>query len=72
MISESQMKSWYDNSKHFIIEGDRKYCIPLFMSIQLKKYIRRFQKNGECNLVLEWYNMLEQDEKAEIEVTPLN
>ena len=72
MISESYMQSWYANSKHFIIEGNRKYCIPIFMSIQLRKYIRRFEKNGEMNLVLEWYNMLEVHEKAEIEVTPLN
>jgi hypothetical protein len=72
MISESQMESWYANSKHFIIEGNQKYCIPIFMSIQLKKYMRRFEKNGERNLVLEWYNMLEMHEKAEIEITPLN
>ena len=72
MISESHMNSWYANSKHFVIEGNRKYCIPIFMSIQLKKYMRRFEKNGERNLVLEWYNMLELHERAEIEVTPLN
>ena len=72
MISESQMKSWYSGSKHFIVEGERKYCLPIFMGIQLRKYIRRFQKNGESNLVFEWYNNLELHEKAEIEVTPLN
>jgi len=72
MISESQTKSWYANSKHFIIEGNCKYCIPIFMSIQLKKYMRRFEKNGEHNLVSEWYSMLELHEKAEIEITPLS
>lgn len=72
MISESQMNSWYANSKHFVIEGNRKYCIPILMSIQLKKYMRRFEKNGERNLVLEWYNMLELHERAQIEVTALN
>ena len=42
------------------------------MSIQLKKYMRRFEKNGEHNLVSEWYSMLELHEKAEIEITPLS
>ena len=72
MFSEFPMKSWYAGSKHIIIEGDKKFCLPIFMSIQLKKYLRRFQSNGESNLVMEWYNMLEVHEKAEVEVTRLN
>jgi len=42
------------------------------MSIQLQKYIRRFQKNGETNLVYEWYSLLEAEQKAEVEVTRMN
>ena len=72
MFSEIPMKSRYTGSKQIIIEGDTKFCLPIFMSIQLKKYLRRFQKNNESNLVMEWYNMLEVHEKAEVEVTRLN
>jgi len=69
---ENQIIDWYANSKHFIIEGDVKYCLPIFMGIRLRKYIRKFEKNGERNLVMEWYNLLELHEKAEVEVTRLN
>jgi hypothetical protein len=72
MLRENQMTSWYAGSKHFIVEGGTKYCLPIFMGIQLRKYLRRFQKNGERNLVMEWYNGLEVHERAEIEVTNLN
>ena len=72
MYTEYQMQSWYAGSKHIIVEGELKFCLPIFLSIQLKKYIRRFQKNGEQNLVMEWYNMLETHEKAEIEIIRLN
>jgi len=69
---ETQIRSWYDGSKHIIVEGDTRFCLPCFMSNQLKKYLRKFQKNGESNLVMEWYNLLEIHEKAEIEITRLN
>ena len=72
MITENRIHSWYSGSKHIIVEGEVKYCLPIFMGIQLQKYIRRFQKNGEKNLVMEWYNLLQAEEKAEVEVTRLN
>ena len=72
MFREGPIQSWYAGSKHIIIEGNTKFCLPIFMSIQLQKYIRRFEKNGEHNLVMEWYNMLELHEKAEVEITRMN
>ena len=72
MFTETQIQSWYAGSKHIIVEGELKYCLPIFMSIQLQKYIRRFQKNGETNLVYEWYSLLEAEQKAEVEVTRMN
>jgi hypothetical protein len=66
MFTETQIQSWYAGSKHIIVEGELKYCLPIFMSIQLQKYIRRFQKNGERNLVGEWYNLLEAEQKQRL------
>ena len=56
---------------HYVIEENTKYCLPLYLALQLNKHLRKIKNSHSKNFVSNWINNLPPEEKQLINVTNL-
>lgn len=56
---------------HYIIEEKNKYCLPLYLAIQLNVHLRSFRNSSVQNPVSTWIGQLPAEERQLINITPV-
>ena len=56
---------------HYVVEENTKYCLPLYLALQLNKYLRKIKNSYSKNAVTNWINELPLEEKQLVNITKL-
>jgi len=55
------------SSWHYVVEGQRRYAMPLYLAIQVKEYLKNCKRNNDC--VEHWVSGLSPEDRMLIKIT---